>query len=137
MSDDDKQLPEKSRSAEVDAFLRDLQRAPAVRPSGGRGRMIFALDATASREPTWDRACRIQGEMFTETAALGGLAIQLAYYRGFGEFEAMPWITQASVLQQRMSTVSCRGGQTQIARLLRHAIAETKREKVDALVFVG
>ena len=137
MSDENKRLPEKSRSAEIDAFLRDLQRAPAVRPGGGRGRLIFALDATASREPTWDRACRIQGEMFAETAALGGLAIQLAYYRGVDEFAAMPWITKASVLQQKMSAVSCRGGETQIARLLRHAIAETKREKVDALVFVG
>ena len=137
MSDDRNRLPTERHSAEVADFLEKLKRAPAVHTGGGRGRLIFALDATASREPTWDRACRIQGEMFAETAALGGLAIQLAYYRGFGEFEAMPWITQASVLQQRMTAVSCRGGQTQIARLLRHAIAESKKEKVDALVFVG
>src|SRR6187200_2682364 len=79
---DREQLPTKSGSAEVDAFLRDLKRAP-VRTGGGRGRLIFALDATASREPTWDRACRLQGQMFLEAAALGGLDVQLVYYRGF------------------------------------------------------
>ena len=36
---------------------------------GETGRLIFAMDATASREPTWDRACQIQGEMFDATAA--------------------------------------------------------------------
>ena len=49
----------------------------------GRARLIFAMDATASREPTWDRACQVQGQMFLETAALGGLEVQLVYYRGF------------------------------------------------------
>jgi hypothetical protein len=134
---DDRKLPIEKANAEVEAFLRRAAALPAPRPGGRNGRLLFGMDATASREPTWDRACRIQGEMFAETAALGGLAIQLAYYRGVDEFAAMPWITKASVLQQKMSAVSCRGGETQIARLLRHAIAETKREKVDALVFVG
>ncbi|HEV7994737.1 MAG TPA: VWA domain-containing protein, partial [Stellaceae bacterium] len=81
MSDDGKALPTETHSAEVADFLDQLKRMPA-RPGGGRGRLIFALDATASREPTWDRACRIQGEMFEATAALGGLEIQLVFYRG-------------------------------------------------------
>src|SRR6202045_2501797 len=96
MSDDKKQLPTESHSAEVDAFLRDLQRAPAIRPAGGRGRLIFALDATASRQPSWDRACRIQGEMFEATAALGGLDVKLVYYRGFNECKASRWLTTAA-----------------------------------------
>jgi hypothetical protein len=133
----DKKLPTASASGEVDAFLRRVAAAPAPRPAGRTGRLLFGMDATASREPTWDRACRIQGEMFAETAALGGLEIQLAYYRGFEEFEAFPWLSRADELQRRMAAVSCRGGQTQIARLLRHAIAEAKRQKIDALVFVG
>ena len=85
-------LPAKSSSADVDAFLRDLKQAPAVRPGGGRGRLIFALDATASREPTWDRACRIQGEMFDATAGLGGLDVRLVFYRGFAECKASRWM---------------------------------------------
>ena len=133
----DKKLPTASAGGDVEAFLRRVAATPAPRPTGRTGRLLFGMDATASREPTWDRACRIQGEMFAETAALGGLEIQLAYYRGFGEFEAFPWLRQADELQRRMTGVACRGGQTQIARLLRHAIAESKRQKIDALVFVG
>lgn len=130
-------LPAKSSSADVDAFLRDLNRAPAVRPAGGRGRLIFALDATASREPTWDRACRIQGEMFEATAALGGLDVRLVFYRGFAECKASRWMQNATELHKAMSAVSCIGGETQIERVLEHAISETKKQRVHALVFVG
>jgi len=137
MSDDKKQLPTESHSAEVDAFLRDLQRAPAVRPAGGRGRLIFALDATASRQPTWDRACRIQGEMFEATAALGGLDVKLVYYRGFTECKASRWMANAADLHRAMRAVSCIGGETQIERVLAHAIAENQKQRVNALVFVG
>src|SRR4029077_8011790 len=45
-------------------------------------RLVFALDATASREPTWDLACSLQSQMFSEVATIGGLSIQLAFYRG-------------------------------------------------------
>ena len=137
MSDDRKQLPEKSRSAEVDTFLDQLKRMPAARPSGGRGRLIFALDATASRGPTWDRACRIQGEMFEATAALGGLDVKLVYYRGFSECKASRWLTTAADLHRAMRAVSCVGGETQIERVLSHAIAENQKQRVNALVFVG
>lgn len=137
MSDDKKQLPAESRSAEVDAFLDRVRRMPATRPTGGRGRLIFALDATASREPTWDRACRIQGEMFEATAALGGLDVKLVFYRGFNECKASRWMTNAADLHRAMRSVSCLGGETQIERVLDHAIAEARKERVGALVFVG
>ncbi len=137
MSENGRNLPEQSRSAEVDAFLRDLHKAPATRPSGARGRLIFALDATASREPSWDRACRIQGEMFEATAALGGLDVKLVFYRGFNECKASRWMTTSADLHRAMRAVSCRGGETQIERVLDHAIAETRQHKVNALVFVG
>jgi hypothetical protein len=129
-------LPQRSSSAEVAEFLRKVAATPA-RASGERGRLIFAMDATASREPTWDTACQIQGQMFSETTALGGLDIQLCYYRGFGEFEATSWLSTPADLLARMTGVRCLGGQTQIERVLRHAIAESKRKKVNALVFVG
>ena len=137
MSDDKKQLPTESHSAEVDAFLRDLQRAPAARPAGGRGRLIFALDATASRQPSWDRACRIQGEMFEATAALGGLDVKLIYYRGFNECKASRWMANAADLHRAMRAVSCLGGETQIERVLTHAVAENQKQRVGAIVFVG
>jgi hypothetical protein len=140
MSDGKERLPTAAKaevSAEVDTFLRDLQRAPPPPRSGVRGRLIFALDATASREPSWDRACRIQGEMFEATAALGGLDVKLVYYRGFNECKASRWMSNAADLHRVMRAVSCLGGETQIERVLAHALAETKRQRVGALVFVG
>lgn len=135
---DDKKLPsQKSSSGEIDDFLRKVATTPSVRTPGERGRLIFAMDATASREPSWDRASHIQAEMFKETSALGGLEIQLAYYRGFGEFNAGPWIGNADEMLKRMTGVFCLAGHTQIAKLLRHAAKEAKARKVNALVFVG
>ncbi len=129
-------LPQRSSGAEVAEFLRKVAATPAP-TSVERGRLIFAMDATASREPTWDTACQIQGQMFTETTALGGLDIQLCYYRGFGEFEATPWLSNSGDLLARMTGVRCLGGQTQIEKVLRHVITEARMKKVNALVFVG
>jgi hypothetical protein len=130
------QLPA-SKQAEVEAFLRQVAAMPAVQPASGRGRLIFALDATASREPTWDHACRLQGEMFEATASLGGLDVQLVFYRGFGECKASRWLSRTQDLHAAMRKVSCVGGETQIARVLKHAIDEAKAGRVNALVFVG
>jgi hypothetical protein len=95
------------------------------------------MDATASREPTWDRACHIQGEMFSATDGLGGLEVQLVFYRGFGECKASPWVDNPQALVRRMTAVRCLGGQTQIGRVMRHALSESRRRRVNALVFVG
>ncbi len=120
----------------VDRFLNQVAAAPR-RATGGRGRLIFAMDATASREPAWDHACHIQGEMFAATDSLGGLEVQLVFYRGFGECKASPWVSSSKELVRRMTAVSCLGGHTQIGRVLAHAVKETKNKRVDALVFVG
>ncbi len=133
----DKKLPSASSSARIDAFLRKVAQARVIHTPGERGRLIFAMDATASREPTWDRACHIQAEMFKETAALGGIEIQLVYYRGFGEYKASPWVANSKDLLRRMTGVRCLTGNTQIAKVLKHAIKETKRKKVGVMVFVG
>src|SRR5260370_4865560 len=95
MGDDKNRLPTEARSAEVEEFLERLKKAPPTHP-GGRGRLIFALDATASREPTWDRACRIQGEMFEATAGLGGLEIQRVFFRGFSTCQSSKWMQTAA-----------------------------------------
>jgi len=137
MSGSNKKLSGKSNSAEVSAFLSKVAKAPVIKAAKERGQLIFAMDATASREPTWDQACHIQGQMFEQTAALGGLDIQLCYYRGQGEFSASPWLNRSQELQSRMISVSCRGGITQIQRLLQHALQESAGQKVNALVFVG
>ena len=137
MTGADKKLPQKSSKAAIDAFLEKVSSTPVTKSAGERGRLMFAMDATASREPAWDRACHIQGEMFKETAALGGLDIQLCYYRGFREFKASQWLSSSDELLKRMASVSCQGGRTQIEKVLHQAIKQTKQKKVQALVFVG
>jgi hypothetical protein len=125
------------RTPEIMEFLDKLKTRTPIGPGVGRGRLIVAIDATASRGPTWDSACRIQGEMFEATAGLGGLAIQLVFYRGYNECRSSRWVTTAGELHRLMTGVQCVGGFTQIGRVLTHTVAETRRQKVNALVFVG
>ncbi|MCC5872284.1 MAG: VWA domain-containing protein [Gammaproteobacteria bacterium] len=120
---------------DVDAFLAEVQARPPV--SGQPGRLLFALDATASRQPTWDLACTLQGDMFEAAAATGGLQLELCFYRGFREFRHSGWVSDGRDLARRMARVRCMGGQTQIERVLRYALDETRRQRISALVFVG
>jgi hypothetical protein len=130
-------LPTTSSKAEIDEFLQEVASMPRPRSNARRGRLLFALDATASREPTWDRACHLQAEMFKEAAALGGLDIQLCFYRGYREFHASSWFKGSADLLAYMAKVRCVGGMTQIERVLDHAVAETQHRRINALVFVG
>lgn len=128
---------EASSRAEIDAFLSKARSAPPPRAGGARGRLVFALDATMSRQPTWDRACRLQAEMFHETAAIGGLSVQLVYFRGFNECRSSGWVDDPERLADLMTRIDCRGGTTQIRKVLRHARDEAKKAPVQALVYVG
>ncbi|MFZ0423794.1 MAG: VWA domain-containing protein [Xanthobacteraceae bacterium] len=131
--------PAPSPRADIDAFLNSVKAfgpAAAAEP-GKRGRLIFALDATMSRQPTWDSACRLQGEMFREAAAVGGLDIQLVYYRGLAECRASPWVAEAARLGGLMARIHCEGGPTQIDKVLAHARREAEGSKVAALTFIG
>jgi hypothetical protein len=122
---------------ELDTFLAEIKQR-ASGSQGTRGRLIFALDATASRQPTWDTACQLQAEMFHEVASAGGLDMQLVYYRGsLGECKASRWFPQSEPLTKAMSQIRCEAGHTQIEKVLIHAQKETKLLPVSALVFVG
>src|SRR6266852_5366629 len=123
--------------AEIDAFVQRARTLGPTKEAGRRGRLIFALDATMSRQPTWDQACKLQAEMFREAAAVGGLNIQLVYYRGLAECRASSWIAEPDRLSALMSGIDCRGGHTQIAKVLAHARRENESGKVAVLVFIG
>ena len=126
----------KSTGSEIDAFLKQAkQLAPA--PDAARGRMIFALDATMSRQPTWDMACALQGDMFSAVASVGNLAVQLVYFRGQRESRASRWVSDAESLRVLMERIECRGGLTQIAKVLSHAKREAEKQPLAALVYVG
>jgi hypothetical protein len=123
-----------AQSGPIDAFL---DRARSVAVDNSRGRLIFALDATMSRQPTWDMAQSIQGEMFRTTAAQGGLDVQLVYFRGFGECRASRFVSGGEGLGALMSRIVCQGGRTQIGKVLRHALDESRSARVGALIFIG
>lgn len=123
-------------SEDVDAFLSEVRARPP-RPAGRRGRLLFALDATASRQPTWDRAGHLTARMFEAADAVGGLDLRLCFFRGFREFRTSPWHDRAAPLQKAMASVHCAAGHTQIGRVLDFALEETRRERLGALVYVG
>jgi len=137
MADRRDKLPTSSPSSEIDAFLNQVAASPRLRPARARGRVIFAMDATASRQPTWDRACTYQGELFRAAEDLGGLDVQLVFYRGLRECRTSPWTSDAATLRNKMTSVRCLGGMTQIGRVLRHALNENADQPVQALIFVG
>jgi hypothetical protein len=137
MSNKDLPSPAPAGGDPVKSFLRQVARTPPPQPGSGRGRLVFAMDATASREPSWDRACQVQGQMFLETAALGGLDVQLVYYRGFDECRASRWVDNPGDLVRLMTGVFCLAGQTKVRRVLQHVVRETDKKRVAALVFVG
>jgi hypothetical protein len=125
----------RSSSREIEQFL---QKSKAITQFVAKQpRLLFAVDATASRQPTWDTACHLQQEMFLATRRIASLAVQLCYYRGFQEFSASPWLTDSEALAQLMGRVRCEGGHTQIARLLRHAQREHRKTTIRAVVFIG
>src|SRR5437762_7722541 len=131
-------LPEATPSASEDiaAFVAKA-RAMSPHAAGARGRLVFALDATMSRQPTWDMACALQADMFREAAALGSLDIRLVYYRGLNECRATGWISDSTQLAKLMGKIDCRGGNTQIGKVLSEARREAVASAVRAVVFVG
>ena len=126
-----------SSRTEIETFLNRVKSLGSAANIAGRGRLLFALDATMSRQPTWDQACVLQAEMFGEAAATGGLDIQLIYYRGLSECRASAWIGEARQLGELMSHIDCRGGHTQISKVLSHARREGEKAPLGALIFVG
>ena len=125
-----------STSEDIATFVAKA-RAMSPHAAGARARLVFALDATMSRQPTWDMACALQADMFREAAAVGSLDIRLIYYRGLHECRATGWISDSSQLAKLMSKIDCRGGNTQIGRVLSDARREAVSSGIRAVVFVG
>jgi hypothetical protein len=135
--DKNKEAPLTKRGTDdVSAFVEAAKQVPATSETG-RGRLIFALDATMSRQPTWDLAQSLQAKMFQVASGLGGLDVQLVYFRGLSECRASNFVSGGRGLAELMSRIAVRGGQTQIRKVLAHARNEAKRAKVGALVYVG
>src|SRR5690606_31636030 len=125
-----------SSGQEIADFLAKMQALP--RQAGhGHGRLIFAMDATMGRQPTWDMAMLLQSELVVAVDKIGGLDVQFVYFRGFGECRASKWVGNPMALQRLMTQVGCQGGRTQIGKVLTHARREAEIQRVNALVYVG
>ena len=131
-----KKLP-KTGSGQLGEFLAQVKKTPSRIQRESAGRLVFGMDATASREKTWDNACQIQSKMFRATDDIGAINVQLCYYRGFNEFQCSGWSSSGEELIKEMTNVSCLGGHTQIAKIFKHALEEHRTQKIRALVFVG
>jgi hypothetical protein len=101
-----------------------------------RGHLIFALDATMSRQSTWDTAAKVQAKMF-EAVGASNLNVQLVYFRGLGECKASKWVMSSRDLMATMLTITCRSGETQIRKVLRHVAKEAAVQPVRATIFIG
>ncbi len=129
-------LARSATDADVADFVRRVKElGPQV--AVGRGRLVFAMDATMSRQPTWDMALALQADMFKAVKAVGGLDVQLVYFRGTAECRASKWVSDPDALAALMTQVHCAGGYTQIGKVLSHARAEAAKRRVSALVYVG
>ncbi|OSQ44695.1 hypothetical protein [Thalassospira sp. MCCC 1A01428] len=142
MADKDKAVSTVSTDQDIASFVRQVQSVAGSAPASGpaQGRIVFAMDATASRQPHWDMAAHLQSEMFDAVAQMGALDIQLVFFRGFGECKASGWCRDAGQLRAKMNAVQCRAGQTQIGRVLHHVLNQNKKQPdhpVNALVYVG
>ncbi len=119
-------------------FDEKVRGLPAV-PDDAQGRIIFGMDATASRSLMWKAAKAEQGKMFH---SVGGVSMKLIYFRGMAldysiECTESDWVTDPAKLKALMDKVECRAGETQIEEVLRRAGAENKKHRVAALMYVG
>jgi hypothetical protein len=117
-----------SHSKQIASFL---EKATA------RARLAFIIDATASREPTWDMASQLQAQMFEEAGKIGGLEVQLIYFRGPYECSHSAWTSSGSELARMMGKVMCQAGETKYGKALAHVRKEHQREKINAVALVG
>ncbi|UYO01115.1 MAG: VWA domain-containing protein [Devosia sp.] len=121
---------------EVAAFVQKV--GQLARPNTAEdGRLLFAMDATMSRQPTWDMALTLQAGMFEALPRDAALQVQLLYFRGMGECRASKWVLDAKALARLMSGIVCQGGNTQIGKVFAHARDESRKRRINAVVFVG
>ena len=141
MSKEKKNLPAKSDKA---GFLDKVRRGKAISATSkretlqkaitneSRPRLLFAMDATASREASWNVAKEITGAMFE--AVPGALDIALAYHGGGQLREVTPFSSNAKVFLDQVHIVRCTEGVTALNQVLEKA---TQLSGLKALIYIG
>jgi hypothetical protein len=120
--------PASAAAKALDDFLATVEK-PA------KGRLAFVVDATGSRQPSWDKASQLMVQMFA--AAPAGLQTKFIYFRGNGECRASQWFDSARAMTTAMTEVHCRTGLTQIGKALKHVRNEHADTPIGGLVLIG
>jgi hypothetical protein len=97
-----------------------------------RPRLVFAVDATASREPAWAAARQVTDALVK--ALPGALDVALAVHGGSRVHTFTAFTNDAKTLRDRAAGVACEAGMT---RLLPILAASLKRPAVRVVVYIG
>jgi hypothetical protein len=99
-------------------------------------RIGFLVDATASRENTWEQAQTIQAKMFRSASGLRALKLRLVYFGG-NRLTKLNWNDNARNIAAHMAEVRCHSGLTQIIPGLQAFIDEKPENRADAIILIG
>ena len=121
---------------EANTMDKSVLHMPSGNPALPCARVIYAIDATASREHAWSIARDLQAGMFIEAGSAGILNLQLVYFQGT-ICRASKWASRGEELARWMGTIQCEAGLTQIERILRHALREHEKAAVQGITFIG
>ncbi len=97
-----------------------------------RPRLVFAVDATASREPAWAAARQVTDALVQ--ALPGELDVALAVHGGSRVHTFTGFTSDARTLRDRAAGVTCQAGST---RLLPILSASLKQPAVRVVVYIG
>ena len=97
-----------------------------------RPRLVFAFDATASREPAWATARRVTDALFK--ALPGELDVALAVHGGSRLHTFTAFTTNANTLRDRAAGIVCEAGHTRLLAILSESL---KRPGVRVITYVG
>ena len=141
MSEDKKNLPAKRVGS---GFLDKVRSSKAISAAPKqemvaraiahfkRPRLLFAMDATASREACWNIAKEITGAMFE--AVPGELDVALAYHSGGRLQEMTPFSSEARAFLDKVQAVRCSAGRTALNEILDKA---AQAPGIKAIIYIG
>jgi hypothetical protein len=105
---------------------------PAVAGNSSRPRLVFAVDATASREPAWAAARQVTDSLVK--ALPGELDVSLAVHGGSRVHTFTEFTSNASVLRDRAAGVTCQAGLTRLLPILATSL---KQPSVRVIIYIG
>jgi hypothetical protein len=97
-----------------------------------RARLVFAVDATASRSAAWDTARRVTDTLFQ--ALPGQLDVALAVHGGDRVHTFTEFVSDPNVLRDTAAGISCVGGHTKLIDIMQRT---SDARDVKVLLYIG